>query len=408
MERKINSIINSFISDFDQRKLEALDQALFYLLLKKEIGILKNKWSENEAKKIEDVLSRYADYRNLIYAGLQKKIYKDKNLLIRSIYPPPTRLILLLTHNCQLRCRYCRVRKFAAVMDQNTLFKGIDLLFTSQRHDLQLQFFGGEPLLQFGLIEKAVTYAEDANKKFNRDFTFILTTNGINLTKEKIDFFQKHKFLIECSIDGEVESQLKARRAYDGKDYYSKVRKNFALLFKSNIPHYSISVVTPENVLSMFKNFSHLVNLGFKRLQMNYSLGVFWSEKAIRSFFTETEKIASKFLKKEGGIDFINMTSIRKEPVVLNAELTLDCDGDLYSEYGICLEEDFLAMKNKFLLAKLKKIKNINFYSTSHFQNFYRLAKVYGSTDPEFRKIILNNIFFGKKYERLLKNLPRE
>lgn len=399
MEKEIESIIDSFIFDFDQRKLELLDRIFFSLLLKKEIFLLKNKRRNNEVKKIEKILSRYADYRNLIYKRLQKKGCGDKDFLIRNIYPPPGRLILLLTHNCQLRCKYCQVRKFSATMKEDTLFKGIVLLFTSHRQDLQLQFFGGEPLLRFDLIKKAVDYAENINKRFKRDLTFILTTNGIALTKEKIDFFKKHKFIIECSIDGEVQNQLKARRACDGKNYYSKVRKNFEYLFQSNTPHYSISVVMPENVLFMSKSFDHLVNLGFRKLQMNYSLGVFWTERAIKRLFTETKKIAIRYLKRKGDIEFINMTPMRREPVVLNAELTVDCDGGIYLESGICLEEDFLAMKNKFLITDVRKIKNINFYKTTQFQNFYRLSKIYGSANPQFRRIILNNVFLGRSYD---------
>ena len=69
---------------------------------------------------------------------------------------PPARLVLLITHNCQLRCKYCRVRKFPASMSETTLFKAIDLLFTFNRRDLELQFFGGEPLLEFDLIKKGV------------------------------------------------------------------------------------------------------------------------------------------------------------------------------------------------------------------------------------------------------------
>ena len=95
---------------------------------------------------------------------------------------------------------------------------------------------------------------------------------------------------------------------------------------------------------------------------------------------------------------------MRREPVVLNAELTVDCDGGIYLESGICLEEDFFEMKDKFLVTNLKKAKNINLYSSTIFQNFYRLSRIYAAVNPQFRKIILNNIILGRKFDRFIRN----
>ncbi|MBC8358954.1 MAG: radical SAM protein [Candidatus Aminicenantes bacterium] len=280
MGKEIEAVISSFFLDFDQRKLELLDKILFSLLFRKELLLFEGKKSL-EIARIERILSRYCNYRDLILKRLLKNLNLDRDLLIKRLYPAPARLILLITHNCQLKCRYCRVRKFSASMNEEVLLKAVDLLFVSNRKDLQLQFFGGEPLLRFDLVQKAVEYAQKVNEKLKRDLTFILTTNGIVLTKEKVDFFKKHKFLIECSIDGEIENQLKMRRARSGIGYYSQLLDNLEYLFSSGVPHYSISVAVPQNATSVFNNFKHLVSLGFKRLQMNYSLGVFWSKNAI-------------------------------------------------------------------------------------------------------------------------------
>lgn len=401
MGKEIEAVISSFFLDFDQRKLELLDKILFSLLFRKELLLFEGKKSL-EIARIERILSRYCNYRDLILKRLLKNLNLDRDLLIKRLYPAPARLILLITHNCQLKCRYCRVRKFSASMNEEVLLKAVDLLFVSNRKDLQLQFFGGEPLLRFDLVQKAVEYAQKVNEKLKRDLTFILTTNGIVLTKEKVDFFKKHKFLIECSIDGEIENQLKMRRARSGIGYYSQLLDNLEYLFSSGVPHYSISVAVPQNATSVFNNFKHLVSLGFKRLQMNYSLGVFWSKNAIGKLFEETVRIR-EYLKKRKDIEFINLTSIRKEPVVLNAELTVDCDGGIYLESGICLEEDFAAMKRGFLITDISKAKNINLYASTQFQNFYRLSRVYSYVNPKFRKIILNNIFLGQRYDRLIR-----
>ncbi len=402
MENTIERLLKSFTLNFDQNKLDLLDSFLFSLLLEKELLLVKRK-NRARVKEIEKVLARYWDYRDLVYQRLAAKNKVRKDQLLEKIYMPPTRLILLLTHSCQLRCKYCQVQKFSGVMREQVLLKAIDLLFTSKRPDLQLQFFGGEPLLRFDLIKKAVAYAEKINRQMKRDLTFVLTTNGILLTKDKLDFLKEHKFVIECSIDGEVKNQLGSRKAADGKNYYRLVLENYGRLFNSGVPHYSISVFMPENVSSMYGNFRYLSGIGFKSLQMNYSLGVFWPEESIKALLCQTSKIG-KYAKKEGP-GFVNLGALRREPVVLNAELTVDCDGGIYLESGICLEEDFSAMKNKFLVTELKEAENINLYSSTQFQNFYRLSEIYSQGKDEYRKIILNNILLGKRYDAFLRNL---
>lgn len=308
---------------------------------------------------------------------------------------PPTRLILLTTHNCQLRCQYCRVKKFSASMSKNVLFKAINLLFNFDRKNLQLQFFGGEPLLEFNLIKKGVEYAEKLNQKFNKNLAFVLTTNGILLDKEKIDFFKKHKFLLECSID---EEKIRNRK-------YSPAIKNFNHLIQSNIPHYSISVFTPNNVTSMFRTFKYLVDFGFKKIQLNYCLGVFWEKEKTKELVRQFNKILG-FLNSKKDIQLINSTPSRQEPVILNGELTVDCNGDLYLEFGGFLEENFFSLKKKFLIGPLDKIKTCTFRSLTPSLSFLYLMKAYPR--GEIKRVILNNISVGKTIEKLFKNFQNE
>lgn len=405
MEKTIKSIIDSYLQAPERHKLIYLDNLLFSFLLNKEIYLLENK-KDGEVRKIERILSKYYNYRDILYRTIAKS-KKVKTELIKDIFIPASRLVFLLTHDCQLRCKYCKVRKFSSSMDEEVLFKGIDLLLTSQSKKLQIQFFGGEPLLNYSLLEKGVEYAVSTGRRKGKEIEFLLTTNGIELTKEKVDFFKKYNFTVEYSIDGEVENQLHSRRSPSGKNYYSKMINNFVYLKKAGIPYYSISVVMPENVSSMFDNFLSLVKSGFEKLQINYALGVFWDQPAIRALFSQTAKII-EFIRENKGVEFINLGPVRREPVVLNAELTVDCDAKIYLESGICLEEDFAAMKNKFKVADAYRAKDINFLTTSQFQNFYNLSKVYGQVNPLFRKIIVNNIILGKRYGKFLKDERRE
>lgn len=308
----------------------------------------------------------------------------------------PNRLILLVTHNCQLRCGYCRVKKFSDSMNEKVLFKAIDLLFGFNREKIQLQFFGGEPLLEFDLIKKGVEYAEKLNKKSKKDLNFILTTNGILLNKEKINFFKKHKFLIECSIDKE-----KMRRQKD----YAPAIKNFDYLFRSGIPHYSISVFGPNDVSSMSQNFKYLIGLGFKKIQLNYCLGIIWKKEKIKELLNQFERILN-ILKSKKDVQLINLALWRKEPVILNGELTVDCNGDLYLEFGGFLERDFLSLKKRFFIENIKNIRDCSFRSLNLSQRLFALLN--GYPEKTIRKIIFNNIAVGKTIEKFLRKFKNE
>jgi sulfatase maturation enzyme AslB (radical SAM superfamily) len=241
-----------------------------------------------------------------------------------------------------------------------------------------------------------VEYAEKLNKKSKKDLSFVLTTNGILLDEQKINFFKKHKFLIECSVDKE-----KMRHQKD----YAPAIKNFSHLFRSGVPHYSISVFGPNDVSLMSQNFKYLTDLGFKKIQLNYCLGVLWQKEKIRELLNQFGKILD-ILKSKKDIQLVNLTPSRKEPVILNGELTVDCNGDLYLEFGGFLEKDFLSLKKRFFLENIKNIKDCSFRSLNSSQNFSALLN--GYPEKTIRKIILNNIAVGKTIERFLTKFKNE
>lgn len=400
MEKFIQDAIKSFSKDLDPRKLEILDKLLLFALLKKE-ALEINADSSRELHRLRQLCDKYSAYRDLMYSDLSKNNRFNDELLRSKLYPAPARLILLLTHSCQLRCAYCRVRKFSGSMTPDVLKKAVRLLFTSNRDDLQLQFFGGEPLLRFDLVKTAVACARSVNKTKKRQLHFILTTNGIALTKDKIKYLKNNGFLVECSLDGPLSQQLTARKSLSGKNYFKSMIKNYAKLLDSGVNNYAIGVIRPENIERSFDNLSYLAKVGFKSIQANYELGTFWTEKAVLKLFSGMTTMAHEF--KGHGIEFINSTRNRREPVVLNAEITADVDGGLYSEYGICLEEDFGKMKRQFGLGSLNRIGDINPLYSTPFENFLKLSRAYNKQDGRFKRIILNNIFLGIKMGDFLK-----
>ena len=363
--------------DLNSKKL---DKELINMIYKKELLIL-TKGDKDEIKKLSHLIQKY-DTKNLRISG------------------GVNRLVVMLTHSCQLKCKYCSVRKFDSEMSPEILFKAIDLLFTSNKDNIQLQFFGGEPLLKFDLVKQGVTYAEKKSEQTRKNIEFILTTNGILLTKDKLEYFKGHNFTIEFSLDGDIETQLKSRSLKNGGNYYQLVLDNLKDLARSNIRYYIISVVTPSNVHNLFNNFKYLYDFGFRNLQINYSLGVVWPKEKIKELFKQLEIIKSE----SENLTLINSLKTRREPVVLNAELTVDCDGIIYLETGICLEKDFSQLKKDFKVGDLDSIEDINSICPMRSDTFRRLVEVYTKKDEKFREVILNNIWLGKKMINFFKS----
>lgn len=390
--------------DLPQNPLETIDKMLFYVLYKRESLLLRHPDERERIRELTKIVSEFSGYRERIMTkGVHMGLTREE--MEKRIYDGIDRLVVLLTHSCQLRCEYCRVRKFEAEMDEAVMLRSIDLLFTSSKKDLQLQFFGGEPLLRFGMIKKAVAYGEELEKEYGKKLTFILTTNGIALTEDKLSYMKQHNFLVEFSFDGSMQTQLKTRKSSTEQNYYPVIEQNLKNTLKSGIPFYTISVVTPETVHELYDNFVNLIKIGSRRIQINYSLGFYWRPAETKKLMEQFGKImAFAERNKELGIGLVNAQKTRKEPVVLNAELSVDCDGTIYLESGICLEQDFQKMKNKFGVVDIKSASNINKLSSTRFGNFYRLVSEYSEHKPEFRKVVLNNIELGNLMGRIMKD----
>ena len=391
--RKMCKII---AKNMDRKPLiDILDLLLFYILYKREALILRNPEKTNEIKELSILLDEFSDHET-------SKKQKTNNISINTCNGT-NRLVVLLTHSCHLNCEYCKVKKYNANINEETLYKSIDLLFSSSKRDLQLQFFGGEPLMKFNLIMSAVSYAEKLRKETGKNIQFVLTTNGIELTKEKLDYFKKHNFIIEFSFDGDIETQLKNRKSVSGRNYYSIVEENLKKLNESGIQYYTISVVMPKDVSKLYENIIHLARKGHKRIQINYSLGFFWDSISVIDLISQIGRVMN-YIKNDNELDITLVnTRTRREPVVLNAELTVDCDGTIFLESGICLEEDFFKMRENFKVGNIFIDKNINQISTTRFGNFKRLVDAYAENNPQFRSIIINNIELGAYLDKILK-----
>ncbi|MBI4679059.1 MAG: radical SAM protein [Elusimicrobia bacterium] len=306
------------------------------------------------------------------------------------------RLILLVTHACQLRCDYCRVRRYPARMTPQVADAGVRWLLGSLRSEVELQFFGGEPLLALDIVRRATLLAESLASGRAKRVRFLLTTNGLSLSDKALQFFRDHGFSLEFSCDGTYQTQLSQRKAAGGKDYYARLSRNLESLRAADIPYQVIAVVTPESVGRAQDEFRFLAGLGHRRIQLNYALGRFWDKDAAKELFRQMAAVSR--LAAESGVAFVNQEAARREPVVLNSELTVDCDGGVFRETGVCLEEDFREMKRRFLVARVPGAGLFDAHASTQFDNLALLIGAYGRGD--LRKTLLNNLGIGLRFLR--------
>lgn len=115
--------------------------------------------------------------------------------------------IFVLTLRCNQNCIYCQAssqKEFCQhiTMSKHTMDKSVELMFRSPSKHLTMEFQGGEPSLEFELLKYGVLKAEELNQKENREMTYVLCTNSINLTDELLDFCKEYDILISTSLDG--------------------------------------------------------------------------------------------------------------------------------------------------------------------------------------------------------------
>lgn len=356
-------------------------------------------------------LEPYLFYRRGLLRRLARRGAKVGPGLLGSLYRGSAgrRMFLFVTHACQLRCSYCHVAKDGRRMDGATLDAGVRLMTRALRPEIELHFFGGEPLLAFGSVRRAVALAERLAGRAGKRVRFLLTTNGLELGKDAVRFLQEHPFSVEFSCDGAREAQLAQRAPAGGRDYYARLRENLARLREARVPYVVITVVLPGRAAGLLDQLRYLAGLGHRRVQVNYALGSLWDEESRAEFFRQMAR-AARWARGEG-VELVNLTSARREPVTLNGDLTLDAGGGLYRGPvlfdGALVREadgrpaaeagagrDYRRLTELFSAGRVEDALLPEHYGATPFDNFACLSRAYRGSD-RVRETVLNNVEMG-------------
>lgn len=224
---------------------------------------------------------------------------------------PVKALCLHVSHDCNMRCDYCFASKgdFGTgrkLMDRDTALKSIDFLVENSRarKNLEVDFFGGEPLMNTGVIFDTVKYARSLEEKCDKKFRFTVTTNGLLLTPELMDYFNREFDNVVLSLDGTMETNDRMRKLPNGGGTYRHVlpRIEMAVGKRGERDHFIRGTFTAYNT-DFSRDVMHLADSGFKKISVepvvaspdcDYAL----TADMLPQIFSEYEKLALNYAKR--------------------------------------------------------------------------------------------------------------
>ena len=185
-------------------------------------------------------------------------------------------LCLHVAHTCNLNCAYCfasqgKYHGERAVMSGDVGRRALDFLIehSGTRHNLEVDFFGGEPLMNFEVVKQLVAYARSVEQEHGKHFRFTLTTNGMLLDDEVIDFANRECSNVVLSLDGRKEIHDRFRKDYAGNGSWERIVPKFQKLVaaRGGKNYYMRGTFTHANP-DFLKDIQVMLDLGFNELSM--------------------------------------------------------------------------------------------------------------------------------------------
>ena len=276
MIHKFNYRKNNFLVDVNSGCIHLVDDVTFSVLgvynpllfSVGNYGDLENRYS------IEELDGAVSELNTLVASG--RLFTKSKSCDISTVNSPIKSMCINIAHDCQLCCKYCFASHGnfggnAKLMDFETSKNAIDFLIrnSGKRVNLEVDFFGGEPLMNFGVVKQTVNYARKCEKIFNKKFRFTITTNGLALDDENIDFINSEMSNVVLSLDGRKDINDFMRITKSGIGCFDIIVQKFQKLVKKRgNKEYFVRGTFTKNNLDFSKDVLCLFNLGFNKISL--------------------------------------------------------------------------------------------------------------------------------------------
>ncbi|MBC6695621.1 thioether cross-link-forming SCIFF peptide maturase [Terrisporobacter mayombei] len=307
-------------------------------------------------------------------------------------------LCLHVSHDCNLKCKYCFASQgdFGGekeMMSFEVGKKAIDYLIANSgnRRNLEIDFFGGEPLMNFDVVKELVAYGRKVEKENGKNIRFTITTNGVLLDDDKIDYINEHMHNVVLSLDGRKEINDNMRPTVNDKGSYDVIMPKFKKLVdkRPKDKYYYIRGTFTRDNLDFSEDVLHFANEGFKLTSVEPVVGDESNPYALREedmdkVFAEYEKLAKQYAKRKlDGEDFTFfhfVVDLNQGPCVIkritgcgagNEYLAVTPNGDIYPCHQFVGNDDF----------KLANILDDEVIIPQEISNMFRDAHVYSKED---------------------------
>lgn len=278
---------------------------------KESISKLQDKYQRSEIEEVIQEIDRLIEDGLLFTKGLDISKWKEK---LNNQEKAIKAMCLHIAHDCNLRCKYCFASQGdfqgeRSLMSQEVGRKAIDFLIknSGNRRNLEVDFFGGEPLMNFDVVKDIVKYAKEKEKKYNKNFRFTITTNATLLTEDKMNYINQNMNNIVLSIDGDKSTNDFMRPTINGKGSYDIILPQISkMVQKRRDKDYYVRGTFTKYNLNFSKDVLHLAEQGFKEISMepvvtdpekDYAI----TEEDLPVIFKEYENLAVKYLEREKG-----------------------------------------------------------------------------------------------------------
>lgn len=326
---------------------------------------LSSKYAEEEIKEvIEEVEELKKDgqlFTEDIYQPFVEKFKETRQTVVKA-------LCLHIAHDCNLACKYCFAEEGEyhgrrAMMSFEVGKKALDFLVANSgnRVNLEVDFFGGEPLMNWDVVKQLVEYGRSLEEPNNKKFRFTLTTNGVLLNDEIMEYLNKEMSNVVLSLDGRKEVNDNMRPFRTGQGSYDLIVPKFQKLAESrNQTNYYVRGTFTRDNLDFSEDVKHFADLGFKQMSIEPVVGPEEDPYSIREqdlpqIMEEYDKLALEYIKraKEGnGFNFFHfMIDLNQGPCVYKRlsgcgsgteYLAVTPWGDFYPCHQFVGNEDFL------------------------------------------------------------------
>ena len=261
-----------------------------------------------------DILKCIDDVAELKASGqlFSEDIYADKADVLKNKNSDIKALCLHVAHTCNLNCSYCfaaqgKYQGERALMSFEVGKRALDFLIenSGNRKNLEVDFFGGEPLMNFDVVKRLVEYARSIEKKHNKNFRFTLTTNGVLIDDDVIDFCNREMNNVVLSLDGRKEVHDRLRKDYRGNGSYDLIVPKFQEFVekRGDKSYYIRGTYTHKNT-DFTNDIFLMADLGFKELSMEPVVCAPGEEYALTEddlpvLFEQYEILAKEMLKRD-------------------------------------------------------------------------------------------------------------